>query len=833
MEKNFENTLKLIFDLMQSSGKIPSNKKGLIFGTIKGINRSPMKLSQNIEKFMISVVNSVAEDSLKKPKNKVAFIFGAVTYLIGIRNDEGQYALEECRVSKYKKLAKAHIDHQLSSFKYPSMLFTCFSLLCTDFLNRMEREKKFVMSYAKAKPEVERLAEILRAIIWKYPAIQLSHIKAVMGVYIKTLLRLYDLIPLSISRILFLLLDSLGLLNKMVKLWLKAARERPEDERFRDAARIREIFEYALAVLMRRECPPETANVENTASYTLLVEVLLALKTSPEEDSDYSAHGMQHLLSVLRKISNAKLSAKILIQFIYFSSYFNKLEDPSKVRALLGDFIDLSLGLGNSNLMQQLIIALCNIYRNKVQVLCSNPTNSPVLIYELSLILQNIGRLVDKDSIGTAFNEVAKLFIGVAIQVDPLVSRPRSSKLPLSLYFLIGPLTEISKRRSERCADLEFDLDIETTKDYFNIWLYIVLFKQFADCAHEGLPRVKAEEIAGSLEKLAFHTPPLTFHCGPSVWGYLKYEPCIYSISETASSVLNSAIKPSTEYKLPRSATNEEYIYVYTIYCMSLLQIRRVQKKLTKRLQYSAKMIPESSEVKKSMLLPTFFAYLFDSGIQYVPSLIELFNAVTLNTFYEYFNALSASQPCPLREHLLTEDAIFLLKSSCNLYSNIRKLSMTFLKEYCDRFPFILILPNVLFALLDIIGSLYNELYFPYDSFSHILRLPHSNQTLVLPVDKARKQDAFRFLIKLCEELYIKSALINEVELIAVYQEYVHQTISAKSLDSFAHFGISFFQNLYANYKNYDPSMTKDHSFDYLENLEAFNKYARQLIEKR
>ena len=460
-------------------------------------------------------------------------------------------------------------------------------------------------------------------------------------------------------------------------------------------------------------------------------------------------------------------------------------------------------------------------------------TASPMLTYELSIIMQNIGKLVDKECIDIAFSELAKLFIGIATQMIPLMSKPRPSKLPLSLYFLIRPLYEISKRKTEKCADLEFDLDIETTKLYFSIWLNIIFFKQFDTCSHETQPTITKEEIASNLEKLAFHTPPLTFQCGSGICGYLKYEPNIYNIQDTAETTLNSVIKSNTEYKLARSSSKEQYIYAYTIYSISRLQIKRIQKKLTKKLQRSAKMMPTSKVIKKSMLLPTFFAYLFDSGIQYVPSLIELFNAVTLNIFYEYFNALNASQPCYLREHLLTEDTIFLLKSSCNLYVNIGKLSTIFLREYCDRFPFILTFPGVLFTFFDIVGSLYNELYFPYDSFSHILRLPHSNQTLALPVKKTRKQDAFRFLIQLCEELYIKAALINEVELIAVYQEYIHQTISAKSLDSFAHFGISFFQNLYANYKSYDPAMTKDHSFDYLENLEAFNKFARQLIDKR
>jgi len=195
-----EKTLKLVFDLVQSSGKIAPYKKGLIFGTIKGINKRPMRLSQNVGKFMASVINSVGEDSLRKPKNRIAFIIGAMSYLIEIRNEEGESKFEEAKISRYKKIAKAHIEHQLNSFKYPAMLSSCFNLLCVEFLNRMEREKKFVMSYAKAKPDAEHLATIIRAVIWKYPVVQLSHVKAIMGVYIKTLLKLYDLIPLSISR---------------------------------------------------------------------------------------------------------------------------------------------------------------------------------------------------------------------------------------------------------------------------------------------------------------------------------------------------------------------------------------------------------------------------------------------------------------------------------------------------------------------------------------------------------------------------------------------------------------------------------------------------------
>ena len=190
-------------------------------------------------------------------------------------------------------------------------------------------------------------------------------------------------------------------------------------------------------------------------------------------------------------------------------------------------------------------------------------------------------------------------------------------------------------------------------------------------------------------------------------------------------------------------------------------------------------------------------------------------------------------QPSELRELLTTEDVTFLLKASCNLYSNIRSLSMGYVRDYVDRFPFLLAYPKVLFTFLDIIGTLYSELYFQYDSLSHVLRLPHSAQTLILPVEKARKQEIFKFLIKLLEELYIKGAIINETQLVSAFLEYAHRTVSSKTSDSLAHFGLSFFQNLYANYKNFDPSLCPKHSLNYLANLPEFNQQVEKLIAQR
>ena len=186
--------------------------------------------------------------------------------------------------------------------------------------------------------------------------------------------------------------------------------------------------------------------------------------------------------------------------------------------------------------------------------------------------------------------------------------------------------------------------------------------------------------------------------------------------------------------------------------------------------------------------------------------------------------------PCAIKESLMVEDVMFLLKATCNLYTNIRTKSLQFLREYVTKFPFILTYQPVLFLFLDIIGALYNELYLPYDSLSHVLKLPHTGQIVILPVEKVQKEVVFKMLIKLLEELYIKGALINEQELVGAFQEYVHKTISRQKIDSPANFGICFLHNLYANYKNYEVGFNEKLTVNYLAKLSEFNQEVDKLI---
>ena len=190
--------------------------------------------------------------------------------------------------------------------------------------------------------------------------------------------------------------------------------------------------------------------------------------------------------------------------------------------------------------------------------------------------------------------------------------------------------------------------------------------------------------------------------------------------------------------------------------------------------------------------------------------------------------------PSELKEMLTAEDVSFLLRANCNLYGNIRTLSMRYVRDYVERFPCLLMCSGVMFTFLDIVGAVYKELYLQYDSLSHTLRLPYSSRTLIFPVEKACKQEIFRFLIKLLEELYIKGAVSNEAQLVAVFQEYIYVTLSRQPSDSLAHFGVSFFLNIYANYKNFDGgSLVFRQPLNYLVNLSEFNQQVGKLIAQR
>ncbi len=168
---------------------------------MKGLGQCASSFSAEMQDFLVKIIESVSEDSMRKPKNRVALIFGIIGNFMKCQPVETKKWSEE-RSKQYRGLAQAHIAHQLNQCKCPSMLFACFRLLCNDFLAHMAHEKIYLLSFAKAKPESEFLASTVRDIVYHYPLIRLRYIKRVLAYYVATLQKLYEIIPLSLPRIL-------------------------------------------------------------------------------------------------------------------------------------------------------------------------------------------------------------------------------------------------------------------------------------------------------------------------------------------------------------------------------------------------------------------------------------------------------------------------------------------------------------------------------------------------------------------------------------------------------------------------------------------------------
>lgn len=202
LDENIQRKMKETFECIQESEKMPAEKKGFVLGIMKALGQAKMGFSQSTQDFMLDTLDSIAEDSLKKPKNRVALIMGIVGNCLTC-NLENNKKWNEEKSKRYRYLSQAHIKHQQKHYKCPNMLISCFKLLCNDFIGQMKKESKFLLSFSKAKPDLDMLSQTLRDIIQHYPAIKLPHIKCIIAVYISTLLQLFEIIPQSISSIYF------------------------------------------------------------------------------------------------------------------------------------------------------------------------------------------------------------------------------------------------------------------------------------------------------------------------------------------------------------------------------------------------------------------------------------------------------------------------------------------------------------------------------------------------------------------------------------------------------------------------------------------------------
>ena len=94
-------------------------------------------------------------------------------------------------------------------------------------------------------------------------------------------------------------------------------------------------------------------------------------------------------------------------------------------------------------------------------------------------------------------------------------------------------------------------------------------------------------------------------------------------------------------------SSKEEYIYAYIVYTVSryqILYLDHAHTKIVYKLSASpsdskkyVERIPTKEITKKHVILPSFFAYLFDSGIQCLGILLDLFTNLNSYLFNSYF----------------------------------------------------------------------------------------------------------------------------------------------------------------------------------------------------
>lgn len=124
------------------------------------------------------------------------------------------------------------------------------------------------------------------------------------------------------------------MINDLMKNWISEHMDDPnEPPKNNDYINI--MFEYAIAILMKAEYSNKEIPVESTASYSFLTQALIGLKNPPEADSIYDTCSLEYILSILQKCGVKRLLSRTLIQIIYLTPYFGKVQDHTKVFYLL------------------------------------------------------------------------------------------------------------------------------------------------------------------------------------------------------------------------------------------------------------------------------------------------------------------------------------------------------------------------------------------------------------------------------------------------------------------------------------------------------------------
>ncbi len=225
-------------------------------------------------------------------------------------------------------------------------------------------------------------------------------------------------------------------------------------------------------MLMRFECLPIKEGIENTATYKQLIQELVDLNGRSAASPEDALKGLQYVLDLLLKVGCEPLTTKVLLQLIPSSGYVAQVQTVPAFGAFVSQFARLAKTTTSFFAFQQALLFLCNLYRNKVGMICTNPAVPPMMTYQIANAFTALG----KDTVFSdmLFQALSELFVSVALTIAPHISSESHKPLAVNLYFLVRPLYQISKR-NKQYLDFDSTPHSDTSNRYFTIWQHIVL----------------------------------------------------------------------------------------------------------------------------------------------------------------------------------------------------------------------------------------------------------------------------------------------------------------------------------------------------------------------
>ncbi len=103
----------------------------------------------------------------------------------------------------------------------------------------------------------------------------------------------------------------------------------------KESVEITQMFETAVAMLMRLECENAADEIEGTASYKFLIQTLMDINNAAgrkgADIADIAPKGLQYVLNLMIKTDCEQLTTKVLIQIVPSANYIGQLTNPAKV----------------------------------------------------------------------------------------------------------------------------------------------------------------------------------------------------------------------------------------------------------------------------------------------------------------------------------------------------------------------------------------------------------------------------------------------------------------------------------------------------------------------